>query len=656
MLPSYVKILVLGHSVAIFGVREKEKKVSKSRDHKKGMSATVPPIFSDPASATSSLVSNAPPPQPSKSPEEAFVNRQLAFYEEQYTVMENITIALCTFNVASKKPPTDLSLLLPSSSRLIPTGTAINSETPPDIVSVSLQEVDMSATALIKEETEAATPWVSKMRELIGADYDRSDAVCPYYPLVTKQLVGLLSFLFVKKTLMRQIKDVQVSVVATGAMGTMANKGAIGVRVVINLTAILFINAHLAAGQESTKKRNEDIATILSELKFQAQGGVDSGASTTPDSGSDAANAQETDVSTTDADVVTAKQHDVIFVSGDLNYRIDVTYEEACEMIIHNDLAGLLKQDQLKKEMRAPHTPWEKFTDIPVAFMPTYRFDIGTCTYDTSDKKRIPAFTDRILYWARSRRYQDAIRVLSMQSFPVISSSDHKPVRAIVQAPIKKVNPIARAQCVTNLRHTVEELGLDRVATAKTVISTTSLDFGVQSYLSHGKAHVITVENVGECVAEFSVCRRMEGDSTQGMWLHVSDLQMSVFPKESVELVVQCTLDSAALRPWIRTYAPFTQKAMCPLTSLLVISVVDGPAHFVECNVVVKPSAFGNTLDNLLKLRRSPCDVAYAGSPQDEIRNDAPRPQVPKGDLVFVRCPLLTREGGSRAVCGARRP
>lgn len=64
-------------------------------------------------------------------------------------------------------------------------------------------------------------------------------------------------------------------------------------------------------------------------------------------------------------------------------------------------------------------------TEPPLYFRPTYKFDEGTDQYDTGSKKRIPAWTDRILYVPTPN-----IQCLSYNSDVSLKSSDHRPVYA----------------------------------------------------------------------------------------------------------------------------------------------------------------------------------------------------------------------------------
>jgi len=67
------------------------------------------------------------------------------------------------------------------------------------------------------------------------------------------------------------------------------------------------------------------------------------------------------------------------------------------------------------------------FKEGEIRFPPTYKFDKGTQTYDTSRKQRVPSWTDRILYMNDS----DKVQLLEYFSVPGVTMSDHKPIYAI---------------------------------------------------------------------------------------------------------------------------------------------------------------------------------------------------------------------------------
>jgi hypothetical protein len=47
--------------------------------------------------------------------------------------------------------------------------------------------------------------------------------------------------------------------------------------------------------------------------------------------------------------------------------------------------------------------------------------------YDTGSKKRVPAWTDRILFNSKN----ELVQLIEYQSVPSVSFSDHKPVFAV---------------------------------------------------------------------------------------------------------------------------------------------------------------------------------------------------------------------------------
>ena len=58
----------------------------------------------------------------------------------------------------------------------------------------------------------------------------------------------------------------------------------------------------------------------------------------------------------------------------------------------------LVENDQLNIERTKKRTVFSGFEEAPITFMPTYKFDADTDVYDSSEKRRIPSWTDRVLY------------------------------------------------------------------------------------------------------------------------------------------------------------------------------------------------------------------------------------------------------------------
>ena len=54
-------------------------------------------------------------------------------------------------------------------------------------------------------------------------------------------------------------------------------------------------------------------------------------------------------------------------------------------------------QEQCRREMFAGRV-FRYIREAPITFHPTYKFDKHTSTYDTSEKQRVPAWTDRIFF------------------------------------------------------------------------------------------------------------------------------------------------------------------------------------------------------------------------------------------------------------------
>lgn len=111
-------------------------------------------------------------------------------------------------------------------------------------------------------------------------------------------------------------------------------------------------------------------------------------------------------------------------------------------MILRPQIPRLLRSSRLflpsqLNQSLATGRSFAGYVEAPVVFRPTYKYDNGTDYYDTSDKMRIPAYTDRILYKGDSLdcyRYQRA----------ELRTSDHRPVYALFRSRIRQVDVARR--------------------------------------------------------------------------------------------------------------------------------------------------------------------------------------------------------------------
>jgi inositol polyphosphate 5-phosphatase INPP5B/F len=91
----------------------------------------------------------------------------------------------------------------------------------------------------------------------------------------------------------------------------------------------------------------------------------------------------------------------------------------------------LYKYDQLFME-KTRNRIFKNYTEPPISFPPTYKYDVGTDEWDSSEKARTPAFCDRILY--KGQRIQSKKYDCVME----LRQSDHKAVYAMFDVQLQK--------------------------------------------------------------------------------------------------------------------------------------------------------------------------------------------------------------------------
>nr|XP_038960017.1 phosphatidylinositol polyphosphate 5-phosphatase type IV isoform X2 [Rattus norvegicus] len=74
------------------------------------------------------------------------------------------------------------------------------------------------------------------------------------------------------------------------------------------------------------------------------------------------------------------------------------------------------------------------FEEAEIHFLPSYKFDIGKDTYDSTSKQRTPSYTDRVLY---KSRHKGDICPMKYSSCPGIKTSDHRPVYGLFRVKVR---------------------------------------------------------------------------------------------------------------------------------------------------------------------------------------------------------------------------
>lgn len=251
-----------------------------------------------------------------------------------------------------------------------------------------------------------------------------------YHLLQSSTLVGLFTCIFVKSHLRDRIKNLSATEVKRGMGGYHGNKGALVIRFTLDDSSMCFVNCHLAAGQTAAKQRHADIAAILAGDIFPSE--------------RDPTTRLDSLIGGGDGSMIL--DHELCVWNGDLNYRIDTMSRDAVINAIRSgNLEKLLERDQLLVSRRKKQDfPLRMYTEMPITFAPTYKYDVGTDTYDTSEKKRAPAWCDRVLYRDGSGRGRIRQRDYRRHEVRV---SDHRPVSASFEMTIKAIDP-ARRQAV----------------------------------------------------------------------------------------------------------------------------------------------------------------------------------------------------------------
>lgn len=270
----------------------------------------------------------------------------------------------------------------------------------------------------------------------------------PEYKLVASlSLLHIRHCVFVASRHAHKISNVRKASVATGIGNVIGNKGGCFVTLNFNETSFCFVGCHLAAREERYEQRCTNVQQILQAtellvvclfvLTFAAQSkGINAAQPTglTPDS-----------------------WFDYVVWTGDLNFRLTAERGDVCRWAKEGCVEQLLQSDQLMQARRECKAFYQ-FTEPPIAFSPSYRFDRGSSDF-SEEKMRTPSYCDRVLFKCKAGL---AVTVNKLELFLLcwreevlliveprydcvhsLTTSDHHPVYASLSFDTRLPNPLS---------------------------------------------------------------------------------------------------------------------------------------------------------------------------------------------------------------------
>ncbi|KAG0244691.1 Endonuclease/exonuclease/phosphatase [Mortierella sp. GBAus27b] len=490
---------------------------------------------------------------------ESWIEKEMRSRESAFTEYSYMHTFVGTWNVNGKSPTSKLDSWLKVEG------------TQPDIYVLCFQELDLSTEAYIITDAAKEEEWTQAINASLGKGYHK---------IMSKQLVGLLIIMYVAEVHKNYVKEVTTHSAGVGIMGMLGNKGGVSIRIRYKDSYLCFVNSHLAHDTSQIERRNQDYQEICRRLAFPSSNPYD----ITKSPAGNAAMGGGTKM-------VSIFESDHTIWGGDLNYRIALPEDLVKTHVSARNYDALLKHDQLIAQQRLSRA-FSEFDEPPITFQPTFKYDVGTNTWDSSEKRRVPAYTDRILYRSKGTS-KDNVEALFYKSHMEQIISDHKPVSALFKLKVKTLLHDKQAEVHQAIVRELDRYENECMPDA--IISTFNVIFEDVRYLEPRKQYIV-IKNTGQFPAQYRFKPKLQDEGFCRPWLWVNPPVAMVMPGESAKIHLTVMVNNES--------APLLNTGKETLEDILILHLEHGKDYFISVAGSYIRTCFGNSLEWLSRLDR----------------------------------------------------
>ncbi|TPX59296.1 hypothetical protein SpCBS45565_g07773 [Spizellomyces sp. 'palustris'] len=555
-----------------------------------------------------------------KAIKEAWAAKELRAREDKFVDFESKRVFVGSWNVNGQSPSQSIAPWLQAT------------EEDPSLFVLGFQELDLNTQAYLYSDTTKEEEWSKAIEQALKSRGKK------YVKVASKQLVGMLIVLYIDERERDKVKEISAEYLGTGLLGMMGNKGATAIRFRYYDSYFCFVNSHLAADASMVERRNQDYQEICRRIVFNLPSQYPDFTAYTHSnpwvaSYYDSRHSAASSIAVAGAPTGPGKSTTTVFdvecvftdlniCLRDLNYRISLPGSDVKALVSKGDIEQLLQFDQLLMEQSAKRA-FNGFKEGPITFPPTFKYDIGTSRFDTSEKQRTPSFCDRILWFQNPLHTEDPdwAKVLWYRSCMDLTMSDHKPVMALFETKVRKVD---KERFITVHEDIHRELDkFENESLPDLVVNLNMLEFGDIRF-NVPVTKTLVVENKGQVLAQYRFIPKPDEKHPCKPWCYINPPVSMLLPGDQVKVNVTVLVDNET--------APSMNFGIDTLDDILILHTENGKDHFLSISGTWLNSCFGNKLDALcrfvkpvreltLEERKSVLDLSE-GSPERDASTD----------------------------------